>query len=852
MSRARPSAAPGGEHTPMMRQYLAIKAEHPEDLLFYRMGDFYELFYEDARRASERLGIMLTTRGESAGAPIPMAGVPVHAVENYLARLLERGERVVIAEQVGEADGNGPMRREVTRILSPGTVTDEALLDASDAVLVAALARTDERFGLATLDLAGGELTLAEYASADERDAALVAAAPAELLAAEDRKAAVPGRHALRQRPPWHFDPANGRKALTRQFGVADLAGYDAEDLSAALGAAGALLAYAAETGTASLPQLDRLIRLRPEKGLIVDATTRRNLEIEENLSGADGLTLLGVLDRSVTPMGARLLRRRLREPLRDREALNERLDAVESLMHGESLAALRDGLRGLGDLERILTRAALGTATPRDLARLRDALARIPAIGEQLTPPLAGRLAPLAASLDPHPDLSAELARALLENPPAALKDGEVIAGGYDEALDEARAMDEDAGARMLAFERSERERSGLANLKVGYNRVHGYYIELARRDAERAPVEYTRRQTLKHAERYVTPELKRFENEVLSARERARARERTLYAALVARVAADLATLRALAHALAELDVLATLAERARALDWVRPEFGDAPGLAIEGGRHPVVEAAQSAPFVPNDLALDAERRMLILTGPNMGGKSTYMRQAALIVLLAHIGSFVPASRVTIGPIDRIASRIGAADDLARGRSTFMVEMVETARILNTATPESLLIMDEIGRGTGTYDGISLARAVAEALAARGALTLFATHYFELTDLPEMLAGVANAHVEAREHAGGLAFLYSVREGPARQSYGLEVARLAGVPRSVIERARKHLAELEASRPHPAAQTEMFTSAAIAARPDPLRERLAELDPDALSPRGALDLLYELKKLL
>ncbi|MGH8427908.1 MAG: DNA mismatch repair protein MutS [Gammaproteobacteria bacterium] len=852
MNRAHVIPAPDGEHTPMMRQYLAIKAEHPGDLLLYRMGDFYELFYEDARRASELLGIMLTARGESAGAPIPMAGVPVHAAEGYLARLLERGERVVIAEQVGEADdGKGPMRRAVTRILSPGTVTDEALLAANDTVLVAALAQQDGRFGLATLDLAGGELTLAEYGSAPELDAALAAASPAELLAAEDCNPAIAGPHSVRKRPPWHFDPANGRKTLTRQFGTNDLAGYDAEDLTAALGAAGALLAYAAETGVAALPQLDRLIRVRPEKGLIVDAATRRNLEIEENLSGADGLTLLGVLDRSVTPMGSRLLRRWLREPVRNRETLNERLDAVEALTENKKLDTLRDGLRGLGDLERILTRAALGTATPRDLARLRDALERIPAIGKRLAPPLAGRLAPLVVALDPHPSLAAELARALVENPPSTLKDGAVIAGGYDEALDEARAMDEDAGGNMLALEARERERSGLANLKVGYNRVHGYYIELARRDAERAPADYIRRQTLKHAERYLTPELKRFENEVLSARERARERERTLYAALVSRVAADLATLRALSHALAELDVYTTLAERAQALDFVRPEFRDEAGLVIDGGRHPVVEAAQSAPFVPNDLVLDAERRMLILTGPNMGGKSTYMRQAALIVLLAHVGSFVPARRAQIGPIDRIASRIGAADDLARGRSTFMVEMVETARILNTATPESLVIMDEIGRGTGTYDGISLARAVAEALATRGVLTLFATHYFELTDLPETLAGIANAHVEAREHAGGLAFLYSVREGPARQSYGLEVARLAGVPRAVIERARVHLSELEASRPRPAAQPELFSRAPPAARADSLRERLADLDPNALNPRAALDLLYELVQL-
>jgi DNA mismatch repair protein MutS len=838
-------------HTPMMRQYLAIKAEHPAELVFYRMGDFYEMFFADARRGSELLDIALTTRGESAGAPIPMAGVPAHSVESYLARLLARGERVVIAEQTGDAPDKGPMRREVTRILSPGTVTDEALLDASASVFVAALTHEGKRFGLAVLDLAGGELRLAEYATQGECAAALAGVKPAEILYAEDTRA--PATEATaRRRPPWHFDVTNGRKSVLRQFGARDLAGFDAEDLGPALGAAGALLAYAGETGAAALPQLDRLVRARPDAGLVMDATTRRNLEIEENLSGADDLTLLGILDRSATPMGARLLRRWLREPLRERAILNERLDAIEALLASATLVQVRENLRGLGDVERILTRAALGSATPRDLARLAAALARVPGFADTLSKPLAGRLAPISVALDPHPELADELARALVEAP-TTLKDGGVIAEGYDETLDAARAMDTDAGARMLEMEKREREESGLANLKVGYNRVHGYYIELSRRDAERAPEHYTRRQTLKNAERYITPELKRFENEVLSARERARARERTLYAALVARVADDLKTLRALSQALGELDVLATLAERTRALDFVRPEFTDASGVCIEAGRHPVVEAAQSDAFVPNDLALDAERRMLILTGPNMGGKSTYMRQTALIIIMAHIGSFVPANRAVIGPMDRIATRIGAADDLARGRSTFMVEMVETARILNTATEHSLVIMDEIGRGTGTYDGISLARAVAEALAERGALTLFATHYFELTDLADNLAGVANAHVEAREHAGGLAFLYSVREGPARQSYGLEVARLAGVQPDVIERARRYLEELEASRPHPAGQTDLFSAPRekpAEPEPDRLRERLREIDPDNLSPRAALELLYELRK--
>lgn len=846
-------ASAAGAHTPMIEQYLGIKAEHPEELLLYRMGDFYELFYDDARRAADLLDITLTTRGESAGAPIPMAGVPVHSVDGYLARLLKQGERVVIAEQIGEPGGKGPMRREVTRVLTPGTVIEEGLLDEQRAAVAAAVHERDGTWGLALLDLAAGELRVAEF---DRRDACLstlAATTPAELLHAEDH-ALPPTASMTRTRPPWHFDIDSGRKAVLRQFGVRDLAGLDAEDLGAALGAAGALLVYAGDTGRRSLPQLDRLIRQRRGEGLLLDETTRRNLELEDNLADARGPTLLGVIDATLTPMGTRRLRTWLREPLRDRDVIAARFDAIDQLGGRGATAPLREKLRGLGDVERILTRVALNTANPRDLGRLREALRRIPELQSALPAEPAGRLGTLQGELQPHAELHTELDRALTEEPPVLLKDGAVIASGYDAELDEARSLDADAGAEMLALEQRERERTGLNNLKVGYNRVHGYYIELSRRDADKAPGDYTRRQTLKNAERYVTPELKRFENAVLSARERARTLERALFTGLCEKIVGELATLRRLALALAELDVLAALAERARSLDWTRPEFSDEPGIRIEGGRHPVVEQALDAPFIPNDLALDDETRMLIITGPNMGGKSTFMRQNALIVLLAHIGSFVPARAARIGPVDRIATRIGAADDLARARSTFMVEMVETARILHTATPQTLVIMDEIGRGTGTYDGISLARAVAESLAARRALTLFATHYFELTDLPENLAGVANAHVEAREHEGGLAFLYGVRSGPARQSYGLEVAKLAGVPDRVIERARVYLRELESRRHAPERQSDLFAAEPVPAAPgiDPLRERLDAVDPDGLSPREALDLVYELLKLL
>ena len=843
-------AGGSADHTPMIRQYLAIKAEHPNDLLLYRMGDFYELFYADARRAADLLGIALTTRGESAGAPIPMAGVPVHALDVYLRRLLGRGERVVIAEQVGEAEDQGPMRREVTRVLSPGTVTDEGFLAERESVLIAAVAEVGGVWGLAVLDLAGGEMRLLEYVSHPECEAALARYSPAEVLVSE----ASSGGWAAdeRRRPPWHFDLAGGREALLRQFGLADLAGCDAEDLTSALGAAGALLAYVAETGAQRLPHLDRLVREREEAGLGLDAMTRRNLEIEENLAGNPQGTLLAVLDRCLTPMGARLLRRRLREPIRDRGILGRRLGAIEELIAQDAMESVRGSLRGLGDLERVVTRVGLGSATPRDLARLRDGLARLPAI-RATVPVGVTALAECAARLEPHTDLHDELTRALEEPPPPALKDGKVIASGYDEALDEARSLDQDAGVQLLEFEQREREHSGLANLKVGYNRVQGYYLEISRRDAARVPPEYVRRQTLKNVERYLTPELKEFENAVFSARERARMRERELFSALVARVAAELAALRALAGALAELDVAATLAERAVTLDFVRPEFSEEPGVRIEAGRHPVVEVNRDEPFIPNDLELDTETRMLLITGPNMGGKSTYMRQAALIVLLAHIGSFVPARRAVIGPVDRIFTRIGAADDLASGRSTFMVEMVETARILHSATVKSLVILDEIGRGTGTYDGISLARAVVEELAARGTATLFATHYFELTELAGALPGVANVHVEAREHECGIIFLYSVRPGPARQSYGLEVAHLAGVPALVIRRAREILAELEATRHHSLQPGLFDPPPAPLPTPgiDPVREALAEIDPDALSPRAALEMLYRLHRL-
>nr|MCU0936841.1 DNA mismatch repair protein MutS [Gammaproteobacteria bacterium] len=707
-------------HTPVMQQYLRVKAEHPDCLLFYRMGDFYELFFDDARRAAALLDIALTRRGQTAGEPIPMAGVPVHAVEGYLARLLRKGESVAICEQVGEAPGRGPMERRVVRVVTPGTVTDEALLEERrDNLLVAAHA-WDGRWGVAALDLASGRFTVAEVEGPEALAAELARLQPAELLVPETGAppAGAPGA-AVRRRPPWHFDPEAAARLLAEHFGTRDLAGFGCAALPAAVGAAGSLLVYARETQRSALPHVRGLRVERREDSLVVDAVARRNLEVEVNLSGGRENTLLQVLDDTRTPMGARLLRRWLARPLRDRAALRARQQAIETLLGDRRWEDLAPTLRAVGDLERVLARVALRSARPRDLVQLRQALAVLPELRTALAAPGDPRLDALAEAVLPFPELRARLERAVVEAPPPTVRDGGVIADGYDAELDELRALDRDAGQALAGFETRERARSGIPGLRVGYNRVSGFYIELTRSQAANAPADYVRRQTLKGVERYVTPELKAFEDRVLSARERALARERTLYAELLERAATDLAKLQACAEAVAEADVLANLAGRADALNLTRPELTEEPGIRIAAGRHPVVEQCLDEPFVPNDLDLGPERRMLVVTGPNMGGKSTYMRQAALIVLLAHTGSFVPAERAVIGPVDRIFTRIGATDDLAGGRSTFMVEMTEVANILHNATRESLVLVDEVGRGTSTFDGLALAWACAEHLA-------------------------------------------------------------------------------------------------------------------------------------
>jgi DNA mismatch repair protein MutS len=840
-----------------MRQFFAAKAEHPDILLLFRMGDFYELFYDDARRAARLLDITLTQRGASAGQPIPMAGVPVHSVEGYLARLVALGESVAICEQIGDpALAKGLVERRVVRIVTPGTVTDEALLSERRDTLLMAVARGRHGFGLAWADLAGGRFLVSEVADEDGLTAELARLEPAELLLPDEDgwPPALLARSGMRRRPPWLFDADSGRRQLLRFFGTRDLSAFGVEDKPAAIAAAGALLGYVEETQKQRLPHLSALAVESIDDGIAMNAATRRHLELDQRVDGRVEHTLVGVLDSTVTPMGGRLLRRWLHRPLRQRQVLAERQQAVEALVDARAFDDLRSEFRALGDLERILARVALRSARPRDLSTLRDGLALLPTLRAQLAPLDSPRLAGLAAELGEHAATCALLTDAVMAQPPVLLRDGGVIADGHDAELDELRRLSTNADQFLIDLEAREREATGIAGLKVGYNRVHGYFIELGKAQAERAPVHYTRRQTLTNAERYITEELKAFEDKVLSARERSLARERLLWEGLLDALNVELEALKRCAAALSELDVLAGFAERAEALDWARPQLSDAPGIRIERGRHPVVEAVRDEPFEPNDLVLDPERRMLVITGPNMGGKSTYMRQAALIVLLAHIGSFVPAARAEIGPIDRILTRIGAGDDLARGQSTFMVEMSETAYILHHATDCSLVLMDEIGRGTSTYDGLALAKACALQLAeVNRAYTLFATHYFELTALAEPNSGIANVHLDAVEHGEALVFMHAVKDGPANRSFGLQVGALAGLPKTVVRDARRYLAELEtagerSARPAgpPSPQLSLFAPAEPAAL-----KALQAIDPDALSPREALDALYRLKAL-
>lgn len=857
--KAAISTLAGSTHTPMMQQYLTIKAEHPEILLFYRMGDFYELFYQDAKRAAELLDISLTARGKSAGEPIPMAGVPYHAVESYLARLVQLGESVAICEQVGDpATSKGPVERKVVRIVTPGTLSDEALLHERRNNLLAAVCWHSGKWGFATLDITRGEFQICQPENEEALLAELQRTEPVELLYPEDFPyvALIERMKGLRRRPVWEFDANSAYTQLSKQFGTQDLRAFEVDNAPLGLAAAGCLLQYAKDTQLTAIPHLRSIRHTSQQNYIVMDAATRRNLELTTNLAGNLENTLASVLDQTATPMGGRMLQRWLHQPLRDRATLLQRQQAIAQLIDEAMDQTLSPLLRHVGDLERIIARLALRSARPRDFARLRNGLQQLPHLFAELQSLEAGRLAQLKTQISPLPAIQTLLERAIVDNPPVVLRDGGVIAPGYHAELDEWRALSKDATGYLEQLEAREKERTGIPTLKVGYNKVHGYYIEVSRSYSDLVPSSYIRRQTLKNNERFILPELKEYEDKVLSSQGKALALEKQLYEALFDQILPELEALQQMASGLAELDVLNNLAERAISLNYTQPVLSDQPGITIEAGRHPVVEQVMKEPFIANPLLLEPQRRMLIVTGPNMGGKSTYMRQTALIALLAHIGSFVPADHAQIGPIDRIFTRIGASDDLASGRSTFMVEMTETATILNNATENSLVLLDEIGRGTSTYDGLSLAWACAETLSSKiRAFTLFATHYFELTQLAASEKGIANIHLDAVEHEQGIAFMHAVQEGPANRSYGLQVAQLAGVPQAVIAQAQLKLRELELRQLDPAIVVDapaQQTQLPLAELEPAALQLLKQLQPDELTPKQAMDMLYQLKAML
>jgi DNA mismatch repair protein MutS len=834
------------EHTPMMQQYLRIKGEHPDILVFYRMGDFYELFYDDAEKASRLIDLTLTQRGSSAGMPVKMAGVPVHSVEQYLAKLVKMGQSVAIAEQIGDpATAKGPVDRQVTRIVTPGTLTDSELLDDKADNVLLSISRDRSTVGLAWLSLASGALRVAEVAP-QALDNELRRIGAAEVLIAQD---AVLDGHFLTRLPAWHFDIEAGKKRLLKQLGAASLAGFGCEDMTLAIGACGALLDYAAKTQGQALAHVTAVSAERAGEYVRLDAATRRNLELTETLRGEPAPTLFSLLDECATGMGSRLLRHWLHHPLRDRAALAARHDAVTALQDSQ----VHKILRKFSDVERITARLALKSVRPRELSGLRDSLKLLPELRQAL-PDTAALLKELAGDLATPQAALALLDKAIHAEPAARVIDGGVIADGYNPDLDELRRLQTGAGSFLVELEKREKERTQIPNLRVAYNSVHGYYIEVTNSHTAKVPDDYRRRQTLKNAERYITPELKTFEDKALSARDRALALEKSLYEKVVEDLQPHLGALQKIARAIAQTDVLANFSSLAVKKNFARPHFSDQICIEIEGGRHPVVEA-QIENFIGNDCRLSPLRRFLLITGPNMGGKSTYMRQVALIVLMAHIGAFVPAKAARLGPVDQIFTRIGAADDLAGGRSTFMVEMTESASILHNATEKSLVLMDEVGRGTSTFDGLALAWAIANHLVQKNrALSLFATHYFEMTRLALEYKEVANVHLDAVEHKDTVVFLHAVEEGPASRSYGLQVAALAGVPKPVIRQANKYLQLLEDSSLARGNQEDLFSKRnEREAEPptDPLREEMLKVNPDELTPREALELLYRLKKL-
>ncbi len=887
-STPTPQIAP---QTPMMQQYWHIKKDFPNMLLFYRMGDFYELFHDDAKRAAKLLDITLTARGSSAGEPIAMCGVPYHAAESYLAKLVRLGESIAICEQVGPVTNKGPVKREVMRIVTPGTLTDDYLLEARQDNITAAICLNQTSpsasWSLAWLDLAGGRFHVTDLLSVEALSSELLRLQPSEILYPEDQTnpllssdIVTPTAYA-----PWHFDLKTGITLLCKQFKTHDLAGFGIEADHLSLRAAGALLNYVKETQRDQISHLTSIRFEHIDDAIILDAATRKNLEINQSLSGKNTLTLKGLLDDSKTPMGSRLLGRWLNRPLRDHAYLNARLQLIECFNnHARETLDLRQVLHIIVDIERILTRIMLKTARPRDLSGLRTSLGLIPNLLEILAriPSLTAlnQASPLLwfNDLYPQTELFTLLSTAIVDEPPVLIRDGGVIKQGFNIELDELRQMSISGDQYLLNLESTERERTGISQLKVGFNRVHGYYIEIPQHLADKAPAEYVRRQTLKGVERYISPDLKSFENKILGAKEASLSTEKSLYDQLLDQIIPYQVALRLLSDAIAHIDVISTLSVIAKQHKWVKPEFQDALGIHITQGRHPIVEQALDGKFIANDVSLDPMRRLLIVTGPNMGGKSTFMRQTALITLMAHIGSFVPAERAQIGPIDRIFTRIGAQDDLASGRSTFMVEMTETAAILHHATPKSLVLLDEIGRGTSTLDGLSLAWSTAVFLnETLKAMTIFATHYFELTALEDQYHGVVNLHLDAVEHDEKIIFMHQVRTGAASKSYGLQVAALAGVPKIVIDQAKIKLAELEQqfahliqsptepthqtvkkSKPnskHNPAQASLFEVVTeviteVITEPHPLVDEFQSVDLNELTPKAALDLLFELKK--
>ncbi|TQF72084.1 DNA mismatch repair protein MutS [Pseudoalteromonas luteoviolacea] len=844
------------QQTPMMQQYLRIKVQHQEILLFYRMGDFYELFFDDAIRAAQLLDISQTHRGKAGGNPIPMAGVPYHAVENYLARLVQMGESVAICEQVGDpATSKGPVERKVVRIVTPGTVTDEALLHERQDNLLAAVWQDKSKYGVAYLDINSGRFNLVELATDEALTSTLQRLQPAELLYPESFQNLIVLEQikGSRRRPDWEFDLDTAKHLLCQQFETKDLIGFGVENATAGLIAAGCVMQYVKDTQRTALPHIRAITLEKNEHAVILDAATRKNLELTMNLSGSIDNTLAQVLDKTATPMGSRLLKRRIHTPVRDRYELNARLNAISSILDLQLGMDVYDGLRQIGDIERVVARLALCNARPRDLTRLRSALQALPPLHHLLNESDDARIQQIKAQSPQLPHLQELLERAIIDNPPVLIRDGGVIAKGYSSELDEWRALSEGATDVLEQLEERERERTGISTLKIGYNKVHGFYIEISKANSHLAPPEYIRRQTLKNNERYIIPELKEHEDKVLGSQSKALALEKQLYEQLFELIAPYIEQLQIMAAALADLDVLNTLAERAQTLDYCKPELTAGDEIQIEAGRHPVVEHVSSEPFIANPVHLNSDRKMLLITGPNMGGKSTYMRQTALIVLMAHIGSFVPASSAQIGQIDRIFTRIGASDDLASGRSTFMVEMTETATILNNATAQSLVLMDEIGRGTSTYDGLSLAYATADYLANKiSAKTLFATHYFELTELAEQQSGLVNVHLDAVEHNDTIAFKHTVLDGAASKSFGLQVAGLAGVPKAVIKLAKQKLTLLEQHQSvveNTSSNSPQQQTLLLASEPSEVEQLLETIDPDDLTPKQAHALLYQLK---